>query len=74
MKCVVCKGGETSPGLATVVLTRDSTTVVLRDVPAEICSDCGEYYLSEEMSRQVLERAESAVRNGVEVEIIRFAA
>ncbi|NBC33272.1 MAG: YgiT-type zinc finger protein [Alphaproteobacteria bacterium] len=74
MKCVLCKQGDTASGLATVVLTRGESTVVLKNVPADICSDCGEYYLSEDMSRRVMERAEAAVRNGVEVEIVRFAA
>jgi hypothetical protein len=36
--------------------------------------NCGEYYLSEDVTEQVLSRAEEAVRKGAEVEILRFAA
>ena len=39
-----------------------------------ICENCGEYYLSDHMTSQVLERVEAAVKNGAEVEILRFAA
>jgi hypothetical protein len=39
-----------------------------------ICENCGEYYLSDDMTGQVLERAEAAVKSGAEVEILRFAA
>jgi YgiT-type zinc finger domain-containing protein len=74
MECVVCKHGETRPGKATVALQRDETTVVIKEVPADICENCGEYYLSEDVSRRVLTMAEEAVGKGAEVEILRFAA
>jgi hypothetical protein len=57
-----------------VTLQRGETTVILKGVPAEICENCGEYYLSDDMTSQVLERAEAAVKSGAEVEILRFAA
>jgi len=42
MKCVVCKTGQTHLGLATVTMVREGTTVVFRDVPADVCANCGE--------------------------------
>ena len=74
MKCVICKMGETSPGTTSVTLQRGATTVVIKDVPAEICDNCGEYYLSEEISERVLALAATAVKNKAEIEILRFAA
>lgn len=74
MRCVICKTGNTSPGRATISLQRGDTTVVIKDVPADICDNCGEHYLSEEMTRRVLEMAEAAVVKGAEVEILRWAA
>jgi YgiT-type zinc finger domain-containing protein len=74
MKCVICKTGEIHPGTTSVTLQRGGTTVVIKDVPAEICENCGEYYLSEEVSERVLTMAESAVKNNAEIEVLRFAA
>jgi len=74
MKCVICKLGETQKGLVTVTLERGETTVLIKNVPADICENCGEYYLSDEISERVLKQAESAVTNNAEVEILRFAA
>ena len=74
MRCVICKLGETKPGLTRVVLQRGETTVVIKDVPAAICDDCGEYYLSEEITERVLALAEQAVAQGAEIEVLRFAA
>ncbi|AFZ16463.1 type II toxin-antitoxin system MqsA family antitoxin [Allocoleopsis franciscana] len=71
---VGCKHGETQPGLVTVTLERDESIVIIKRVPAEVCDNCGEYYLSDAITEQVLERAEMAVSKGAEVEIIRYAA
>jgi YgiT-type zinc finger domain-containing protein len=35
MKCIICQYGETEPGTTTVTLTRDETTIVIHDVPAQ---------------------------------------
>ncbi len=74
MKCVICKTGQTHPGITTVSLQRDKTVVVIRDVPAEICDDCGEYYLSEPIASRVYADADGTVQRQVEVEIQRYAA
>jgi YgiT-type zinc finger domain-containing protein len=45
MKCLICECGETEPGTTTVTLTRGETTIVTREVPAQIRSICGEDYV-----------------------------
>jgi YgiT-type zinc finger domain-containing protein len=41
MRCVICKAGDTAPGTVTVTLQRGNTVVVIRDVPAAVCRNCG---------------------------------
>ncbi len=74
MNCAICRNGNTLNGYVTVTVQRGDTTVILKRVPADVCDNCGEYYLSSEVAARVLERAESAVKSGAEVEILRFAA
>ncbi|MBI5116194.1 type II toxin-antitoxin system MqsA family antitoxin [Candidatus Poribacteria bacterium] len=74
MECVICRHGETHAGVITTTLTRGESTIIFKGVPAEVCENCGEYYLSESVTEQLLVRAEKAVENGAEVEIVRFAA
>ena len=74
MKCTICKHGETRSGRTSVVLQRAGATVIIKDVPADICANCGEYYLSDEVAAEVLEFGESAFRAGAELEIRRYAA
>ncbi|MCX6106869.1 MAG: type II toxin-antitoxin system MqsA family antitoxin [Proteobacteria bacterium] len=74
MDCVICKHGTTESGLVTVSLSRGNTVIVVKEVPAEVCANCGEYYLSEEVSKKLLSKANAAVASGAEVEILRYAA
>ncbi|MBI5141538.1 MAG: type II toxin-antitoxin system MqsA family antitoxin [Nitrospirae bacterium] len=74
MKCVICRTGETEYGKTTVTLQRESTVVLIKDVPAQICRNCGEYYLDEPVAAHVYAEAEKAVERRVEVEILRCAA
>ncbi|MEI6413173.1 MAG: type II toxin-antitoxin system MqsA family antitoxin [Pseudomonadota bacterium] len=74
MKCVICKTGDTHPGKATITLQRGRMVVVIRDVPAEICEDCGEYYLDKAIAHRVYADAEQSVHRHVEVEIQCYAA
>ena len=74
MNCVICRQGQTNEGFTTVTLDRGNTTVVIKEVPAEICENCGEYYLSEEVTERVQNLAEQAFKNGVDIEVLRYAA
>lgn len=74
MRCTLCRQGETKRGQVTVTLQRGETTVIFKKVPADVCENCGEYYLSQEVAQQLMQRAEESVKSGAEVEILRFAA
>ena len=74
MTCLICRQGEATPGQTTVTMQRDQCTVIFKDVPADVCENCGEYYLSDTVTRELLRRAEVAVQNGAEVEILGYAA
>jgi len=72
--CVICKQGETADGRATVPLQRGNCTVIFKDVPADVCQNCGEYYVSEEITQELLRRADTAALNDAELEVQAFAA
>ncbi len=74
MKCAICRNGQCRAGVVTVTLQRGDSTVIIKAVPADVCDNCGEYYLSESVTRDIIERANRAVERGAEVEILRYAA
>lgn len=74
MKCVLCKHGTTYAGSVTITLERDNCIIILKGVPADICENCGEYYLSQSTTKSVLDRAEKVIDGNAEIEVLRFAA
>ncbi|MFI5274930.1 MAG: type II toxin-antitoxin system MqsA family antitoxin [Ktedonobacterales bacterium] len=75
MNCVICKQGETHRGTTTVTLEPDpGTLVVIREVPAEVCQNCGEAYTDEETTERLLQIAGQARQSGVQVDVRRYIA
>ena len=72
MKCVICKDGTTHKGVTTVTLERNEMIFVIKQVPAEICSNCGEAYLDEKTTESIMKIAENAYQEGIQVEICQY--
>ena len=74
MKCVICRSGTTDMGVTTVTLERDQLTLVMKKVPAMICSNCGEAYVNGKIGSQILEIAEQIALTGTEIEVRQYKA
>lgn len=74
MKCVVCKQAETRPGAATVTLERAGSTFVVREVPAQVCPNCGEEYVDAKVAAELLRSSEDLSRAGAQFDVRRYAA
>lgn len=51
-RCDLC-GGELTPGKTTLEIWRGDELLVIRDVPADVCQQCREAYLSADISEQL---------------------
>jgi len=74
MICVVCRQAETEPGTTVVTLTRSNLTLVVRNVPARVCPNCGEAYVDEEAAGEVLAIAEHLAQTGAQVDVREYVA
>lgn len=74
MKCVICHNGETRPGTADKAMSHEGMTLVVKNVPAEICENCGERYFDAEVTRELLRLAREAAAAGVVVDVRYYAA
>ena len=52
---------------------REGQTVVVNEVPAEVCENCGEAYVAEDVTEKVLEIAADARRAQAQVLVRDFA-
>lgn len=74
MKCVICKQATTQAGTTTLTLERGGATFVIKNVPAQVCPNCGEAYVDEQAAAQVLNTAEQMARAGTQVDIRQYVA
>jgi YgiT-type zinc finger domain-containing protein len=74
MRCLICKGGDVRPGSTTFTVERGDMTLVLKGVPARVCSQCGEAYFDEATTRHIEDIAEKAQHTGVQVAVQEYAA
>ncbi len=74
MKCIVCKKGSTQQGRTTVSVDKGATIVVIRNVPAEICSTCGEEYIDTDTMKGIEPLVASAQKAGLTIAVQQFHA
>lgn len=72
MECALCKVGTTEEGTVTVTLERNGSIVLIKNVPAEVCTNCGHYYLTEETTRAIMETGNDAIAKGAELEVVKL--
>ena len=74
MKCIICRNSETHPGTTTVTFERNGFTFVVKDVPAQVCPNCGEDYVDEKVAGELLKSAEQMAAAGAQVDVRRYVA
>ena len=68
-RCPLC-GGEKASGRTIYSVDLGTGLVVVRNVPAEICKQCGEEWIAPDIARRLEEITDKARRNGAEVEVV----
>jgi YgiT-type zinc finger domain-containing protein len=53
MTCPICDQGDLSPGTTTFAADADGTVVVVRNVPADVCQNCGEAFIDDDIAAHV---------------------
>lgn len=59
-------------GKVTVSLEKKGSIIVIKEVPAQVCSNCGHYYLSETITKQVLKKGTEAIKKRAELEAVKL--
>jgi YgiT-type zinc finger domain-containing protein len=63
---------ETASGLASIPFERGEFRLAINNVPAQICPNCGEAYVDEDVTIQLLQDAEKIFDEGVREDVIEF--
>lgn len=70
-KCPIC-GGERETGHTTYSVDLGLGVVVVREVPASICSQCGEEWIDPQTAKTLEEIVESARSKKANLEVLPF--
>lgn len=74
MICVICKNGITRPGTITATFERDEAILVVKEIPADLCGNCGEGYMAQHVTTSLLAQVQVTAKTGFEVSIRRYSA
>ncbi|HHT9120771.1 MAG TPA: type II toxin-antitoxin system MqsA family antitoxin [Candidatus Hypogeohydataceae bacterium YC41] len=69
--CAIC-GGEKKKGKTTYSVELGFGVVVIRHVPASICTQCGEEWIEADVAKELERIVEMARKNKLEVEVVAF--
>jgi YgiT-type zinc finger domain-containing protein len=72
-RCPMC-GGVKAPGVTTYTVDLGSGVIVVRDVPALVCEQCGEEWIAAQTARTLEGLVEAARRSRRQVEVVTFEA
>ena len=72
MKCVICKNGTTTEGFVNIPIVRKDKIIFIKNVPAQICDNCGEYYMNTDVAKEIYNKANERMNQGVEMEVTQY--
>ncbi len=67
--CPLC-GGKKAPGTTTYSVDLGFGLVVVRNVPASICDQCGEEWIAADTARELERVVEEARRKRLQIEVV----
>ena len=71
MNCLMCKGILENKN-TTFMVELNNCIIIIKNVPSQVCKQCGEISYSNEVSKQ-LEKLVNAVRNSItEITVINY--
>ena len=53
MTCVICKNKKMTRGTTVLPIERRKAVLLVTDIPARICANCGEPYIDEKVAKEV---------------------
>jgi YgiT-type zinc finger domain-containing protein len=66
MRCVECGVDETVAGTTSIIYTREGSKlqVLVSGIPADVCPNCDEAYLSEDIAQEIFELVDGILELG----------
>jgi YgiT-type zinc finger domain-containing protein len=69
MLCLICRSADIVYGFTSISFERDEFRLLINNVPAQVCSNCGEAVLDEDVAMRLLSEAQGVLQEG-EIEFV----
>ena len=73
MECLICKNGNTEKGFDTLSFEKNGHLIIVKNVPGEVSNNCGHFYIDEIAAIELQKKANRAIEDGAELEIMQYA-
>jgi len=70
-RCPLC-GGRKQPGKTTYSVDLGSGVILVRNVPATVCVQCGEAWIEHHTAQKLEQITQEAREKGLQVEVVAF--
>lgn len=71
MKCFMCKG-DLENKLTNFMLDLGECIIIIKNVPSQVCTQCGEISYSDEVARNIEKIVNSTRQNSAEIAIFNY--
>ena len=69
MICLICRQAELIYGFTSIPFERDEFRLLMRNVPAQVCPNCGEAVVDEDVAAELLKKTEDIFEQGLQDEV-----
>ena len=72
MTCLMCKG-KTEDKLTNFIADLGNTIIIVKDVPSQVCRQCGEVSYSDDVARQLEQIVKSLQNQSMEIAVTHYS-
>ena len=72
MNCILCKSNLIK-GNVNHIVDIDGHIVIIKGVPANVCKQCGEYFIENDVALKLEKIIEEAKKNNAEIFVINYS-
>ncbi len=72
MNCLICRQAEIIDGFTSITFEREEFRLLIHNVPAQICPNCGEAIVDEDVAMQLIDKAGDSFKQGTREDVSEY--
>jgi YgiT-type zinc finger domain-containing protein len=72
MNCILCKSNLIK-GAVNHIVDLDGHIIIIKNVPANVCKQCGEYFIETDVAMKLEKIIEDVMKNKAEIFVVNYS-